>query len=101
MGRADGVRDLLKPQPSGNGETLTHPEDAPLGTTVVFPRWQDRNHPRLIAIRWSPPWDRDEEHPWLLVGVEGRQVLADDSVEGCEILTCPLVEACADADTED
>lgn len=74
---------------------LTDPADAPLGTTVVFPRWQDQHHPREIAIRWAPPFDLDEQHPWLIVGSDGPQVLGNDSVAGCEVLACSLVDACA------
>jgi hypothetical protein len=80
---------------------LSDPTNAPLGTTVVFPRWQDKHHPREIAIRWAPPFERDEQHPWLIVGSEGPQVLANDSVAGCEVLVCSLVDACATSSTDD
>lgn len=74
---------------------LTDPASAPLGTTVVFPAVQDEHHPRQIAVRWSPPWNLDEEHPWLILGSDaGLQVLSNDVVEGCEVLTVPLVDAC-------
>lgn len=80
---------------------LTDPVNAPLGTTVVFPRWQDQHHPREIAIRWAPPHDIDEQYPWLIIGSEGPQRLDHDCVAGCEVLSCPLVDACATASTDD
>jgi len=71
---------------------------APLGTIVVFPRWQDEHHPRLIAIRWSPSFARDEEYPWIILGSAGPQRLSDESVEGCEVLFITAARACALAD---
>lgn len=79
---------------------LADPVIAPLGTAVVFPRWQDEHHPREIAIRWAPVHDIDEQYPWLIVGSEGPQRLDHDSVQGCEVFRGALVEACATADVD-
>jgi hypothetical protein len=73
---------------------LADPAAAPLGTTVVFPVFQDECHPRDIAIRWAPTYDRDEKYPWLIVGSDGPQRLSNETVEGCEVLSTPLAEAC-------
>lgn len=76
-------------------DNLWDAASAPLGTTVVFPATQDEHHARQIAVRWSPPWDLDEEHPWLILGSDaGIQKLSNDVVEGCEVLTVPLADAC-------
>lgn len=75
-------------------QTLTEvfgaPEAAPIGAACVFPEWQDKHHPRDIAIRWAPPNNRDERHPWLILGSAGPQVLSNDCVINCEWL--PLEE---------
>jgi hypothetical protein len=78
-------------------DNLRDAASAPIGTTVVFPAVQDEHHPRQIAIRWAPPWDLDEECPWLIMGSEGPQRLSNDVVEGCEVLAVPLADACATA----
>jgi hypothetical protein len=89
----------MSPPAKPNDNPLTDPTNAPLGTIVVFPRWQDGHHPTDIAIRWAPPYDIDEQYPWLILGSEGPQQLGNDSVEGCEMLAVPAVVACAWAAT--
>lgn len=81
---------------------LSDPASAPLGTTVVFPATQDEHHPRQIAVRWSPPWNLDEELPWLILGSDaGIQKLSNDVVQGCEVLTIALADACASTIPDD
>jgi hypothetical protein len=77
-----------------NPNPLTDPANAPLGTIVVFPRWQDEHHATGIAIRWAPPYDMDEQRPWLILGSDGPQKLDHDAVEGCQVLDIPANEAC-------
>lgn len=66
----------------------------------MFPRWQNRNHPREIAIRWAPVNDMDEQYPWLILGSEGPQRLDHDAVQGCEALQSTAVAACQAADID-
>jgi hypothetical protein len=66
------------------------PEAAPLGTAVVFPEWQDKHHPRDIAIRWCHPDVFDERTPWIILNSDGPQRLSNDCVVNCEWL--PLAD---------
>lgn len=80
----------VKPNPN----PLTDPSAAPLGTTVMFPRWQDVHHPTDIAIRWASVHDTAEQRPWLILGSEGPQKLDHEAVEGCQVLDMPAATAC-------
>lgn len=64
------------------------PEDDPIGTIRLFPRWQDEYHDRQLAIRWAPNYRnlKGEPYPWLVLDSECPQLLSDDSVRGCQVL---------------
>lgn len=60
---------------------------APVGAVCVFPAPdRDAGVVREIAVKWAPPFDRDEPYPWIILGSEGPQRLSNDSVDDCEWL---------------
>lgn len=72
------------PAPVAPPPLADDPRADPLGTVRIFPRWQDKHHERELAIRWSPPGDRDEPYPWIILGSEGPQRLDNEAVTGCQ-----------------
>lgn len=88
-----GGCDVGQPEPAAyvpKHRTLTEvfgaPEAAPLGTACVFPEWQDKHHPRQIALRLHSPNVLDEKYPWVLLDSDGPQALDNESVINCEWL---------------
>jgi hypothetical protein len=81
---------------TANTAKLTHPQDAPVGTVVLWPAHQDDTY-RLpeVVIRWASAHDVDEQCPWLILGSDGPQRLSHDSVLDCTIVYVSAAEAVA------
>lgn len=89
---------LLQLEVSMNANTakLTDPQDAPVGTTVLWPARHSDAHPLPeVVIRWSSPLDDREPYPWLILGSEGPQRLSHESVRDCTVLYVSAAEAVA------
>lgn len=69
------------------------PRDDPLGAVRIFPRWQDADHSRELAVRWCSPTFEDERYPWIILDTDGSgpQLLSHESVEGCAQLPLSAV----------